>query len=263
MLRFLIVALSSLLLLGGGHCALGAGTTGAVLTTGMAYPLPVYVAGAKARTPESPESMLADDLAARLKRTSVAVKVNGGAAAQWLISGRADVVLLLADAGSAAPAGTVMLPTGYVAGAMAIMRSDTDIRSWAQLKGRTVCLSEGGAYVGTIAARYGAIEKVQRAPADSLLALRTGACDAAVHDEDMLNALLALPEWKKYSARLPVQRRQQLVLAARGDDAKLLASLKQTVADWNGKTFWPAWKKQWVNHVAFEVYLDQNVPDCH
>lgn len=233
------------------------------LIVGLSFPLPAYVAGAKSRTAESPESILAEDLAARLHLRSSAAKVEPAAAAQWLASGRADVVLVRADNTAAVAAGMVLVPSGYGAGAMAIMRSDTDIKSWEQLKGRSVCLSEGGAYVGRLAARYGAIEKVQRAPADSLLALRTGVCDAAVHDDAMLNALLTLPEWKKFSARLPVQDPQQLMLAVRADDAAMLAAVRQAGADWRRNDFWPALKKKWVNNVAFEVYLDQNVPDCH
>src|SRR3546814_17373291 len=86
---------------------------------------------------------------------------------------------------------------------MAIMRTDTDIKSWQQLKGRTVCLSEGGRYVGALTRQYGAVEIVFKAPADSLLALRTGGCAAAVHDDVMLKELLKLPEWKKFSSSLP------------------------------------------------------------
>lgn len=233
------------------------------LIAGIAYPLPAYVAGAKFRTPESPASVLVDDVARRLKLQLGISKVDSSAAAQSLQSGRVDIVLALVDDNDALRRNVAMVPTGYSAGAMAIMRSDTDIKSWEQLKGRTVCLSEGGAYVGKIAARYGAVEKVQRAPADSLLALRTGACDAAVHDDAMLNELLRLPEWKKFSARLPVQNRRTLVFAVRSDDAASIAYLKQVNADWAAANFWPELKKKWVNSVAFEVYLDQNVPDCH
>ena len=235
------------------------------LVAGVSYPLPAYVAGAKFRTPESPESILVEDIGKRLKLKLGMPKVDSSNAAQWIKSGRADVVLALADDSDALrrDAAVVAIPTGYSAGAMAIMRSDTDIKSWEQLKGRTVCLSEGGAYVGKIAAKYGAIEKVQRAPADSLLSLRIGACDAAVHDDTMLNDLLKLPEWKKFSARLPVRDRQLLVFVVRADDTRSISYLKQTSADWAAGSFWPELKKKWVNNVAFEVYLDQNVPDCH
>lgn len=233
------------------------------LVAGLAAPLPAYVAGAKFRTPESPEASVAEDIAKRLRLKLGTPKTTSSNAAQWLKSGRADLVLTMIDDNDALRRDAAVIPTGYSAGAMAIMRSDTDIKTWEQLKGRTVCLSEGGAYVGKMAAKYGAIEKLQRAPADSLLSLRIGSCDAAVHDDSMLNELLKLPEWKKFSARLPVQSRQTLVFVVRADDARSISYLKQAGADWAAENFWGELKKKWVNNVAFEVYLDQNVPDCH
>lgn len=233
------------------------------LTAGLSYPLPAYAAGIKFRTPESLESTLIEALAARLKLQLDTPKINRAMAARALTARRVDVVLMLIDAAQAHDADMVFLPTGYSAGAMAIMRSDTDIKRWEQLRGRTVCLSEGGAYVGKMAAQYGAIEKLQRAPADALLSLRSGACDAAVHDDTMLNDLLTLPEWQKFSARLPAQSRQTLMFGVRAGDTVSFAYLQQLVADWAASGFLAKLKKNWVHHVAFEVYLDQNVPDCH
>jgi polar amino acid transport system substrate-binding protein len=75
--------------------------------------------------------------------------------------------------------------------------------------------------------------------------------------------LLKLPEWKKFSARLPVQSRQTLMLAVRAGDAETLAAVKQWRMDAAASGFWGDLIKKWGNNVAFEVYLDQNVPDCH
>lgn len=267
-MKLAAAVLSSLSMLASAHAAesgIDAARQRGTLVAGVAYPLPAYIGGAKFRTPESPESTLVDDLGKRLRLKLGTPKVDSSNAAQWITSGRADVAFALVDDNGPLrrDAAIALIPTGYSAGAMAIMRSDTDIKSWEQLKGRTVCLSEGGAYVGKIAAKYGALEKVQRAPADSLLSLRIGACDAAVHDDAMLNDLLKLPEWKKFSARLPAQSRQALMLVARADDAKSISYLKQASADWAAGGFWGELKKKWVNNVAFEVYLDQNIPDCH
>jgi len=228
------------------------------------YVAPAYVAGAKFRTPEGVDVILAEDLAKRLKLKLDSIR-NGvdGKAVQALKGARADLALVSVDENAASSDGSVLIPTGYSAGGMAIMRSDTDIKNWQQLKGRTVCLSEGGAYVGQLAARYGAIEKVMRAPADSLLALRTGQCDAAVHDDTMLKELLRLPEWKKFSAQLPPTSRSLLMFKLPAGDVAAITYLKQTVAAWSRGDFWPALKKKWTSNVAFEVYLDQNVPDCH
>jgi len=237
------------------------------LRVGLDYAPPPYKGGAKFRTPEGVDTVLVDDLAAQL-RLPLSILPN---AAQPLKGGRPDLVLALVPEGAATDAGnaakvesanTVNIPTGYSAGGMAIMRTDTTIRQWQDLKGRTVCVSEGGAYAGTLAARYGAIEKVMRAPADSLLAVRTGQCDAAVHDDTLVKDLLKLPEWKKFSAQLAPTSRRQLVMQVRGADAGDLAQLRQLAGRWNA-AFWAEVKKKWVNNVAFEVYLDQNVPDCH
>jgi polar amino acid transport system substrate-binding protein len=241
------------------------------LRIGQDYVPPAYTAGAKFRTPEGVDVILAEDIAKRLKLTLDSVRNAGnsgdGKAVQALKGARPDIALVtvdenLARSGAAAD-GSVLIPTGYSAGAMAIMRTDTDIRKWEQLKGRTVCLSEGGSYVGQIAARYGAVEKVMRAPADSLLAVRIGQCDAAVHDDTMLKELLKLPEWKKFSAQLPPQSRSTLMIRIPATDSTAIAYFRQAVVEWSRGDFWAALKKKWTNTVAFEVYLDQNVPDCH
>src|SRR5690606_1571456 len=100
------------------------------------------------------------------------------------------------------------------------------------LRGRTVCLTEGGGLVGQMQARHGAIEKVFRAPADALLDLRIGGCGAAVHDSTMLEAVLAFPEWKKFSARLPVQREKDLAFILPKDEPALIEAVQSEVRQW-------------------------------
>ncbi|MEO8408446.1 MAG: transporter substrate-binding domain-containing protein [Oxalobacteraceae bacterium] len=233
------------------------------LNIGVSVIVPPYTAGAKYRTPESVETLVAEDLAARLQVPLATLRATPVNRRQLLAAGNADVVLAaLADTDPLLRTAQV-IPTGYAAAPLAIMRIDTDIKKPQQLKGRTVCLSEGGAYVGTMAARYGATEKIYPAPADSVLALRTGACDAAIHDDAMLDELLKLPEWKKFSARLPVGPRASLVLIAAEGDAATRAFLKKIALKWSQQNYWAQIGKKWANDVAFEVYLTQSVPDCH
>ena len=157
----------------------------------------------------------------------------------------------------------MVVPTGYSAGPMAIMRTDTSIKSWAQLKGRVVCVSEDSRHAGFAASEYGAIEQRYRAPADSLLAMRIGECDAAVHDSRMLEELIKLPEWKKFSARLPTGPRRSLALVAPRGDAESARFLKQVIEEWRASKYFSQVLTKSVRNIAFEVYLDQNVPDCH
>lgn len=227
------------------------------LIAGVEYVVPEYKGGMKFRTPETIDMALVQDLARRVHLPLASVRLGNGA------SGNADVMLKAIPESDISRATATIIPIGYSAGPMAIMRTDTDIKSWEQLKGRTVCLAEGGRYVGMLTAKYGAIEKVQKAPADSLLALRVGYCDAAVHDSTMLEELLNLPEWKKFSARLPAGPRSTLAFVIPAADRKSAEILKRVASDWSNAGYPEQLTKKAVQNIAFEVYLDQNVPDCH
>lgn len=230
------------------------------LVAGLAYPPPEYKGGMKFRTPDALDQQLLADVAKRAKLSLATMRTSPAQAGSVLTSGQAQLALLAMDK---APPGIALVPTGYVAAPMAIMRTDTDIKRWEHLKGRKVCLSEGGLYVGMLAKKYGAVEVVQRAPADSLLAVRIGTCDAAVHDSAMLEEIIRLPEWKKFSARLPAGPGVPLAFAVPEGDAKTIALLKRAVADWKSSGYLDQSMKSAVRHIAFEVYLDQEVPDCH
>jgi polar amino acid transport system substrate-binding protein len=233
------------------------------LTVGISYVVPEYRAGAKFRTPDAIDTALIEDLAQRLHRAPSMVPAAPGNYASLVAPGKANVVIAALEDNDRLHRSVTVIPLAYSPAPMAIMRTDTDIKSWEQLKGRKVCLSEGGLYVGTLAAKYGAIEKVQRAPADSLLAVRVGECEAAVHDSAMLEELTKLPEWKKFSARLPAGPRRTLSFIVPAADEKTAKLLKQIAAEWKANAFPEQLTKKAVQHIAFEVYLDQNTPDCH
>ncbi|SHI10738.1 transporter substrate-binding domain-containing protein [Pollutimonas bauzanensis] len=236
---------------------------GGTLALGVDYVVPPFAAGSKVRTPEGIETFLADDLARRLSAPAQTLQADPASRGRLLDEGRAQLLLLPVADADPLRSSALVIPTGYSSGAMAIMRSDTNIKTWQQLAGRTVCLAQGGRYEGRIAAQYGALEKVFKAPADSLLALRTGGCDAAVHDSAMLEELLKLPEWKKFSARLPTRDLVPLAFVVASGDSASAGLLRQVAKDWASSRFLEKTTKKAVQDIAFEVYLDQTVTDCH
>lgn len=244
-----------------GPAAASATQPAAALTVGLHYVVPPFVGGSKVRTPESLDGDLAQALAGRLNKPLRFVALQESQDAVLALGGR-DVVLAALDS-TQFPDGAVAVPSGYVARPMAIMRTDTDIKTWQHLKGRTVCLSQGSLYAGKIAEQFGAIEKVQRAPADSLLALRIGECDAAVHDDILLKELLKLPEWKKFSASLPAGPARPLTFLLDHNNAEAIAQVRKLVGEWTSRRHLDALTRQRVHDIAFEVYLDQVVADCH
>jgi polar amino acid transport system substrate-binding protein len=158
------------------------------------------------------------------------------------------------------PEGVERVPLGWSASPMAIMRSDTTIGRWEELKHHTVCLAADGRYRGELAARYGAVEQVYPSATDALLALRTGQCDATVQDEGFLRELLKFPEWHKFSATLAPYRHQSLVRLVRAD---LPSAQRLSLSRVTGIATLQAAAQRQARDIAFEVYLDQTVPDCH
>ncbi|WP_323000403.1 transporter substrate-binding domain-containing protein [Castellaniella sp.] len=214
------------------------------------------VPGAKPRTPVRIELLAAQTTQGSAPVQAVALD----RALEQLRDGILDAWVGVVPADLALPDGVSRRDVDWSASPLAILRTDTDIHDWTALAGRTVCLSADGRHVGELSARYAAIEQVYPAAADALLALRTGQCDAAVEDEGFLRELLKYPEWRKFSAQLAPYRQEKLTqlrrtdLPAAGRDALRQAlspaALRQTA-------------REQAKAIAFEVYLDQTVPDCH
>lgn len=238
--------------------------TAADLTLSLPYVPEPHLPGAVVRTPESMETWIAQDMVEQSPPKIALVQHDQAHALTALQSGQADLALLpLADAKLVNKAGLVVVPTGYRMGAMAIMRTDTDIRSWQDLRGRTVCLAKGGHYVGMLSEQYGAIEQIYPAAADALIKVREGACDAAVSDDRMLEELLRMPEWKKFSARLPAPKTVPLVVLAASDNPAAVEAARELAQQWGRRGRMNELLKKKTYDIAFEVYLGQEAVDCH
>src|SRR5690606_9156293 len=210
---------------------------------------------------EGPAALLAERLSKSLPLETV--QLADGAKAKAKAEAEADARLVPLTPEELAAQAEAVIPTGYRAGLMAIMRTDTDIHRWEDLRDRTVCLAEGSGLAGERQARYGAIEKVYRAPADALLDLRIGGCDATVHDSTMLHALLAFPEWRKFSAQLPIQEERELAFVVSDPAADWVQEVRSAVRNWQSQKLLAKLTQQSAHDIAFEVYMDQEVPDCH
>ena len=226
--------------------------------------VPPHIAGAKVRTPETLAPLLVDRLSKERPVNLLALATTqADSSGTAPLSTHADAFLIPLDVEQPQTDEAVVIPTGYRAGVMAIMRTDTDIERWEDLRGRIVCLTEESGLAGQLHERYGATEKLYRAPADALLELRIGGCDATVHDSTMLHALLEFPEWEKFSARLPVQDVREWAFVLPQADAALTELLQNRAREWQDSGLLAKLTQQSARDIAFEVYMDQEVPDCH
>lgn len=226
------------------------------LRVGIARVPAAPVPGAKVRTPVELEALLVRPGAGH----AAPQQVPAEQAAERIRAGQLDAWVGAWPSQSPVPAQLRRVVLDRSASPMAIMRTDTTIRQWSDLKGRTVCVAADGRYSGELAERYGAIEQSYPSATDALLALRTGQCDATVQDEGFLRELLKFPEWRKFSASLAPYRHQDLVRLVRAD---LPAAQRSILGRETGPAVLQAAAKKQAQDIAFEVYLDQTVPDCH
>lgn len=155
------------------------------------------------------------------------------------------------------------IETGFRSARSVAMRTDTDIKTWSDLAGRVVCVSEGGQEAQRLAARYEATLRIERAPALSLMLVRTGECDAALHDEALLATLFEEENWQKFSATLEPLENSALVVETAASAPALRREVERVLATFSDEDAWRERRARWARNVSFEVYLEQDAPDCH
>ncbi len=235
----------------------------APLTIAVGHQPDPLLPGARPRTAPGIELVLAQNLARQQARPLELKTLSSAQLAGQGWQNSTELAFVRVPRGNAAPAGVQWHSLDYVTHPMAIMRTDTDIRGWRDLADRTVCLIRGTQYVGKISQQYGAIEQIYSTPTEALIGVRIGSCDALVHDDRFLDALLEYPEWQKFSAQLRSGEATELVLASATADRQGTEQAAAAVRAWHKQKHINTLLKSRAQEIAFEVYLEQDVPDCH
>ncbi|CAN7651329.1 transporter substrate-binding domain-containing protein [Pararhizobium sp. LjRoot238] len=147
---------------------------------------------------------LADDLGVKLETVTVTPPNR----VQFLQQGKVDI--LIANMQYTEERAKVLdyVPTAYDrAGGAAVVRKDSGLKDWADLKGKPVCVSQGSNYTQPLMEEYGAVVKALPSQPESLLALQGGNCIAAVHVGATVGLLLQdrAEEWKDYAIPFPTE----------------------------------------------------------
>uniref|UniRef100_UPI00311DD838 transporter substrate-binding domain-containing protein n=1 Tax=Thauera sp. SDU_THAU2 TaxID=3136633 RepID=UPI00311DD838 len=190
------------------------------------------------------------------------VPLPAGQAQAALGGGEVDA-LLVRGTPAELPPGAKLVDTGFTSGLDVLMRSDTTIRRWDQLAGRTLCVTSAHAEAQALAHVLGAQTLSFEAPAQALVAMRTGQCDASLHDAVLLDALRGKDEWRKFSASLGARQPAVLRLVLPPESPTVEAALRRALKTLDGSAHWQRRADQWASNVAFEVFFDQIGPDCH
>lgn len=218
--------------------------------------------GTRRYTEEGFEALLAQALANTLARPLELVPLPVEAQATALLGAQVDAVLSRPEADHR-DTRLRWLDTRFESGLSVAMRSDTDIRTWQDLAGRTLCLSAADPRSLALAQSLDAHIRVLRAPGQALALVRSGDCDASLHAQAQLAALFDRKDWQKFSATLPPQDTTRLALAVSPAAPAMAAALQQALAALDRPAAWQDRTRQWATDVAFDAYLDQVGTDCH
>jgi polar amino acid transport system substrate-binding protein len=234
------------------------------LRVAVIHVTPAAAPGAKVRTEDRLDTPAVKALAAALNLPAQLVQLAPDQAARALAEGSVDLALYSLPTDTANWSGVTPVPTSYRTYPKAVIRSDTQIRSQADLAGRIVCIARTAAHAAEQATRAGATLLPFTVPSDALVAVREGKCDLGLIDQTVWQPLMQYPEWKKFSATLELaDAPRTLTWLVPADKAHEAQWLQARMQQWDRAGQWTAFSKKWATDVAFDVYLDQEVPDGH
>ena len=122
---------------------------------------------------------------------------------QFLQQGKVDVLIANMQYTDERAKQLSYVPTPYEqVGGAALIRKDAGIKTWEDLRGKPVCVSQGSNFIDPLQQTYGAEIKAFRSQSESLLSLRGNGCVAAVHVSPTMHSLLDTPEWSGYEIPL-------------------------------------------------------------
>jgi len=183
---------------------------------------------------------LAEDLAKKLGVALEMTPVQPSNRVQFLQQGKVDALIANMEVTKERAEIFSYPPTPFeeIGGAL-ITRKDSGIKTWNDLRGKAVCVSQGSNYAKPLAEEYGAQVKAFRGQPESLLALRGNNCVAAVHVAPTLRLLVARnPDWKDYT--IPVSNDlipSPSVIWVRKGETDTQNAFEKIVEDWH-RTGW-------------------------
>jgi polar amino acid transport system substrate-binding protein len=197
-------------------------------------PFGTYVPGTQ--TPVGFAVDLAQDIGHKLGVETEVVPVVAANRAVFLQQGKVDLLIANMTVTPERAEQLDYVPTPYeqLGGALVAPRN-SGIRRWADLKDKTVCISQGASFQQPLIEDYHVRLKAFRGQSEVLLALRGNSCDAVVLNSPIMHELLRQPDWAGFE--IPVAEDlvpADSVIWLRKQQPEMRQLLDRIVQDWHG-----------------------------
>ncbi|HJU15921.1 MAG TPA: transporter substrate-binding domain-containing protein [Stellaceae bacterium] len=204
------------------------------------------------------EPDLAADIARRLHVKLRLVAVDTADRMQKLAEGSVD--LLIATVGDTAKRrhlADLIEPDYYASGVNIMLPRSRKIRDWTELRGQTVCSTQGAYFNRPMARRYLLDLRLYNGTRDAKLALRQGRCAGWLYDDVAIEAALASPEWRGYAMPLPslLLSPWAMVIHRGRDGADFDRMIGDAIAEWHRTGFLIALGRKW--HLKPNPFLER------
>ncbi|HEV3105680.1 MAG TPA: transporter substrate-binding domain-containing protein [Trinickia sp.] len=207
-----------------------------VLIVGVKTDYPPFGMLSSTATQEGFEHDLGADLASRLGVRLGTVSVTGTNRLQMLNEGQVDVTIAtLGDTSERRQIATLIEPDYYSSGVTLMAPPDTQLKRWDEIRGKTVCATQGSYFNRTIATRYLVNLEIYASGRDAKLGVRDRRCIGWLFDSTAIAGDLLSPEWHDY--RIPLQPELltpwAIAVARTEKGGTLERFIGDTVADWH------------------------------
>jgi polar amino acid transport system substrate-binding protein len=194
------------------------------------------------------EADLAADIAQRLGVQLRLQKVSSSNRINKLEAGAIDLLIAtMGDTEKRRRQTGIIEPSYYSSGATILIHKDKQLRSWAELYGRSVCLTKNTYFNRDLIERFLLKPKEFEGTLDSLAALKFGKCNGWIYDDTALAKLLQEERWQEFKAPLKSIMVNPWAIAVQTSELYTsfgqLAS--QAVMDWHRSGKLLALEKKW------------------
>jgi polar amino acid transport system substrate-binding protein len=128
------------------------------------------------------------------------------------------------------------VPTPYeLLGGALVTAKNSGFKRWEDLRGKTICISQGASFQQPLTRDYGVVLKAFRAQSEVLLALRGESCDGVVLNSPIMHELMRQPEWAGFE--IPIAEDlvpADSVIWLRKQQPETQQVLDRIVRDWHG-----------------------------
>ena len=192
------------------------------------------------------EPELAADIAKRLGVKLELMPVVASNRIQFLQQGKIDLMIATtSDTPDRRKIIDFVDPNYYGSGTNVLASKSVNLKNWADLKGKKVCLIQGAFYNKELQEKYGVEGVAFPGTAEAYGALRNGNCVAFAYDDTAIVGEMLKPEWSGYDMPLDTILFVPWGIATKKGEKSLVDVVSQATIDWHKTGFLQQLEKKW------------------